>query len=85
MPEDIVDLILESSRQHLVSFIKNKHLDVGRSQHLAGDHVENAAGCSCKQLYSLHLNTELKNSGIQVSGLYFICNVVCTEESTCSR
>ena len=27
-PEDVVDLILESSTQHLVRFIKYKHLDV---------------------------------------------------------
>ena len=46
MPEDIVDLILESSGQHLVSFIQNKHLDVGCSQNLTRDHVEHAAGGS---------------------------------------
>ena len=46
MPEDVVDLILESSRQHLVGFIQNKHLDVSCSQNLARDHIEDAAGGS---------------------------------------
>ena len=26
--ENIVDLVLEATRQHLISFVKNKHLDV---------------------------------------------------------
>ena len=49
MPEDVVDLILESSRQHLVGFIQNKHLDVSCSQNLARDHVKDAAGGSWKR------------------------------------
>lgn len=44
MPEDIVDLILETSRQHLVSLIEDKHLDVVGTQDLARDHIEDATG-----------------------------------------
>ena len=43
MPEDIVDLILESSRQHLVSLIQHELLDLVCPENLPGDHVEHAA------------------------------------------
>ena len=44
MPEDVVDLVLESSRQHLVSLVEDEHLDVVGTEDLAGDHVEDASG-----------------------------------------
>ena len=46
MSEDIVDLVLETTGQHLVGFVEDEHLDVKRSEHLARDHVENTTGCA---------------------------------------
>ena len=48
MPEDVVDLILESSRQHLVGLVEDEHLDVVGAEDLTRDHVEDAAGRSWK-------------------------------------
>ena len=36
---DIVDLGLEATTQHLISFIKHKHLDVASSEVASLDHV----------------------------------------------
>ena len=44
MSEDVVDLVLESSRQHLVGLVEDEHLDVVGTEDLAGDHVEDATG-----------------------------------------
>ena len=62
--EDVVDLVLEAARQHLVGLVQHEHLDVVRAQDLARDHVEHATGGAWKdtetkewskmnQLYSL--------------------------------
>ena len=44
MAEDVIDLVLETTRQHLVSLVKHELLDVVGPQHLPADHVEDAAG-----------------------------------------
>ena len=44
--EDIVDLILETTRQHLVGLVEDEHLDVGGPQDSAGNHVKDTAGGS---------------------------------------
>ena len=41
--EHIVDLVLEATRQHLVSLVQDKHLDLVGAQHFSGDHVEHPA------------------------------------------
>ena len=41
--EDVVDLILEASRQHLVGFVQHEHADLEGPQHLALQHVVDAA------------------------------------------
>jgi hypothetical protein len=42
--EDVIDLILKSSRQHLVGLVEDKHLDLVGAEHLARDHVKDTAG-----------------------------------------
>lgn len=39
MPVDVVDLLLEASAQHLVSFVEDEHLDAPRAQAAPADHV----------------------------------------------
>ena len=46
MTEDIIDLVLETARQHLVSLVEDKLLDVVGPEHLPADHVEDTAGGS---------------------------------------
>ena len=41
--EDIVDLVLEATRQHLVGLVEHEHLDVVGLEDASGDHVEDAA------------------------------------------
>ena len=42
--EHLVDLVLEAARQHLVSLVEHKHLELVDAQRAAVDHVEHAAG-----------------------------------------
>merc|ERR1711931_452999 len=44
MTEDIVDLVLETTRQHLVSLVEHKLLDIVGPEPLPADHVEDTAG-----------------------------------------
>ena len=44
MSEHIIDLILESSAQHFISFVQDKLLDVVGPEDFATDHVEHAPG-----------------------------------------
>lgn len=44
--EDVIDLVLKTTRQHLVSLIKNKHLDAIGTQCTPPQHVVNAARCT---------------------------------------
>merc|ERR1719234_1549646 len=46
MTEDIIDLILETARQHLIGLIEHKLLDVIGPEHLPADHVKDTAGCA---------------------------------------
>merc|ERR1719183_867505 len=43
---DIVDLFLEASIQHLICFVKDKHLDLPSAEVPLLDHVEDTARCS---------------------------------------
>jgi hypothetical protein len=56
VPEDVVDLILESSGQHLVGLVQNEHLDVLGAQDLAGDHVEHSTGRAWNKLSRFYAN-----------------------------
>lgn len=42
--EDLIDLILETTGQHLVSLVKGEDLQAGSAQDLAIDHVKDTAG-----------------------------------------
>lgn len=42
--ENIVDLILESTRQHLISLIEDKHLNVIWLEDTTGNHVKDTSG-----------------------------------------
>ena len=42
--ENVVDLILESTAQHLVSLVQNEHLNVLGLQDLTGNHVKHTTG-----------------------------------------
>lgn len=44
--EDLLDLVLETTRQHLVSLVEDEELDVVGAQELALDHVLHTTGCS---------------------------------------
>jgi hypothetical protein len=44
--EDLLDLILETARQHLIGFVEHEELDVVGAQVLALDHVLHTTGCS---------------------------------------
>ena len=44
VPEHIVDLVLETTGQHLVGLIQDEHLDIVRPQDLSGNHVKDTAG-----------------------------------------
>jgi hypothetical protein len=51
--EDLLDLILETSRQHLISLVENEELDVVGAQELALDHVLNTTGSSYDNVHPL--------------------------------
>ena len=53
MPEDIVDLILESSGQHLVSLIQHKLLDITGPEHKKGFRSRKG---DCKKVLKFALN-----------------------------
>lgn len=40
----LLDLVLETTRQHLVSLVQHEHLDLVGAQHLAADHVRDTTG-----------------------------------------
>jgi hypothetical protein len=42
VPEDVVNLVLESSGQHLVCLVQDKHLDVAGVESATIDHVVHA-------------------------------------------
>ena len=44
--EDVIDLVLETTRQHLIGLIQNKHLDAISAQGTPPQHVVNAARCT---------------------------------------
>jgi len=46
VPIDVVHLVLETSVEHLVGFIQNKHPDVSRAEMSLLDHVEDTPRCS---------------------------------------
>lgn len=57
--EDVLDLCLEASRKHLVSFVKYEEFEVISLHEAAFHHVEDTAGCS-----NNNLNTTLQNSDV---------------------
>ena len=61
--EDVVDLLSETTGQHLIGFVKNEHLDVIGLEHTALDHVLNTAWCANNDLgtilQSLHVLTNV--------------------------
>ena len=46
--ENVVDLVLETARQHLVSLVEHEHLDVVDTEDTARNHVKHTAGGTCK-------------------------------------
>lgn len=51
--EDLLDLVLETARQHLVSFVEDEELDVVGAQELALDHVLHTTGSTNNDMDSL--------------------------------
>ena len=51
--EDVVDLLRETARQHLVSLIEDEHLHAVGSQHAALDHVLDTAGRADHHLWAI--------------------------------
>lgn len=47
-----VDLILETTGKHLISFIEDKHLDVVRAQRLPTEHVKNTTRSTNNDMHS---------------------------------
>lgn len=57
--EDILDLILETAGQHLIGLIQHEQLDVLGAQHLAVDHVVDAARSAHH-----HMATGFQDAGV---------------------
>ncbi|KAF1761699.1 hypothetical protein GCK72_009955 [Caenorhabditis remanei] len=51
--ENVVNLILESTRQHLVSLVENEHLDSGGVKSVSVDHVSNTSWSSDDDMDSI--------------------------------
>ena len=62
--EDVVDLILESTREHLIGFIETEDLDVVGLEGTTLDHVENTSRSTDNDVYTfLELGHGLTNRG----------------------
>ena len=48
--EDLVDLVLESTREHLIGLVEDEHLDLLRVHGVAVDHVRDTSGCADNDL-----------------------------------
>jgi len=48
--EDVVDLILEATAQHLISLVQHEVVDVVHRERAAVDHVKDASGCAHHKL-----------------------------------
>eukprot|EP00983_Pelagomonas_calceolata_P050450 1141970-Pelagomonas_calceolata.AAC.11 len=57
--EDVVDLVLEPTRQHLIGLIQHKHLDEVRAQAAAAQHVIHAARGAHH-----HVHTSTQDAGV---------------------
>jgi len=67
--EDVVDLILESTREHLIGFIETEDLDVVGLEGTTLDHVENTSRSTDNNVYTfLELSHGLTNRGSTDSG-----------------
>jgi hypothetical protein len=51
--EDIVDLVLETTGEHLIGLIKDEHLDSVGAEHVAAKHVVHTAWCSDDEVHSV--------------------------------
>ena len=51
--EDVVDLLGETARQHLVGFVEDEHLHAVGPEHAALNHVLDAAGCADHHLWAI--------------------------------
>jgi len=55
--ENIVNLVLETSRKHLIGLIENEDLDVSGVDDLSGDHIEYTTGSSDDDLLRIGLES----------------------------
>ena len=51
--EDVVDLLGETARQHLVGLVEHEHLHAVSPEHAALNHVLDAAGCADHHLWAI--------------------------------
>lgn len=61
--EDVIDLVLETARKHLIGLIQHEHLDGVSTQAAATQHVEDTAGGT-----DHHVHTGTQDAGILTHG-----------------
>lgn len=75
--EDLVDLVLETTGQHLICLIETENLDVVSPESPPVDHIEHTSGSADNDLYSLlELGHILTNVGPANAGMTFNVHVV---------
>mmetsp|Transcript_25987 Transcript_25987/g.72783 ORF Transcript_25987/g.72783 Transcript_25987/m.72783 type:complete len:345 (+) Transcript_25987:407-1441(+) len=57
--EDVIDLVLEPARKHLISLVQHKHLDAVRAESAAAEHIVHTAGGA-----DHNVDTSLEDAGI---------------------